>query len=540
MRPGFLRSTIWVSVLIAAVPVTVFGQGVEMPARGVRRALPPAYFDQIRQQPGVFEIGSGWISRARASAEMAAAVTGTLPVVVVNALMADSPEPHVTSQELQQALFDGPSQYGTLTEYYEEVSGGRLTVTGQALPWVRSSFTLEEVVGDSYGLGGGTQRGAYLLEALDLVDPTVDFGQFDNDGLDGIPNSGDDDGQVDAVAFQFLEVAASCGGPGIWPHRSRLKYQNGGAPYATDDVGADGTPIVLNDYIVQSAVDCDGVEAQKAGTIAHELGHVLGLPDLYDHSQGLEPEFRRWVVGCWSLMAAGSWGCGVDNRDGWVRPTHLGPWEKARLGWLDHLEEVGSVLGGEYTLAPVRSSQHALKVPLESGAEGGKNEYLLLEYRTKEGFDLDLPASGVLVYHIDPKIGGNRPCSTCPQVYRVGMVEADGNNSLRLSFLQGGNRGEPGDAWGVSGPGRITSSTTPSTRLNSGEASGVTIYDISISGGLAHVTLSSRTVPDASLLQEFLGDLSTPLTPQERTHLDMHGNQNGQYDVGDLRAYLKR
>ena len=119
-------------------------------------------------------------------------------------------------------------------------------------------------------------------------------------------------------------------------------------------------------------------------------------------------------------------------------------------------------------------------------------------------------------------------------------VEADGNNSLRLSFLQGGNRGEPGDAWGVSGPGRITSSTTPSTRLNSGEASGVTIYDISISGGLAHVTLSSRTVPDASLLQEFLGDLSTPLTPQERTHLDMHGNQNGQYDVGDLRAYLKR
>jgi len=188
----------------------------------------------------------------------------------------------------------------------------------------------------------------------------------------------------------------------------------------------------------------------------------------------------------------------------------------------------------------VRSSRHALKVPLESGAEGGKNEYLLLEYRTKEGFDLDLPASGVLVYHIDPKIGGNRPCSTCPQVYRVGMVEADGNNSLRLSFLQGGNRGEPGDAWWLSGPGRITSSTTPSTRLNSGEASGVTIYDISISGGLAHVTLSSRTVSDASLLQEFLGDLSTPLTPQERTYLDLHGNQNGQYDVGDLREYLKR
>ena len=332
-------------------------------------------------------------------------------------------------------------------------------MTGQALPWVRSSFTLEEVVGDSYGLGGGTQRGAVSPRGLGSGRSHRGFRQFDNDGPDGIPNSGDDDGQVDAVAFQFLEVAASCGGPGIWPHRSRLRYQNGGEPYATDDVGADGNPIVLNDYIIQSAVDCNGVDAQNAATIAHELGHVLGLPDLYDRSQGLEPEYRRWVVGCWSLMAAGSWGCGVDNRDGWDRPTHLGPWEKARLGWLDHLEEVGSVLDGEYTLAPVRSSRHVLKVPLESGAAGGQNEYLLLEYRTKEGFDVNLPASGVLVYHIDPKIGGNYPCSTCPQVYRVGMVEADGNNSLRLTFLQGGNRGEPGDAWGVTGPGRITSST---------------------------------------------------------------------------------
>ena len=54
------------------------------------------------------------------------------------------------------------------------------------------------------------------------------------------------------------------------------------------------------------------------------------------------------------------------------------------------------------------------------------------------------------------------------------------------------------------------------------------------------MTLSTRAVPDASLLQEFLGDLSTPLTSQERAYLDGQGNQNGQYDVGDLRAYIKR
>jgi len=468
-------------------------------------------------------------------------VSGTLPLVVILALFADSPEPHISSEQLQQALFDGPSEYGTLSEYYEEVSGSRLGVSGQVAPWMRTSLTMEEVVAGSYGLGDSARTGEYLLEALAAADSTIDFGLFDNDGPDGIPNSGDDDRRVDAVAFQFLEISASCGGPSIWPHRSRIEgWTEDHAPYVTNDSQPGGEPIVVSDYVVQGATDCGGIEAQKATTVAHELGHVLGLPDLYDRSRGTEPEHRHWVVGCWSLMAAGAWGCGSENRDVWLRPTHMGAWEKDWLGWLSEVEEVGPALIQEFTLTPVMSGERVLKIPLENGAPADSNEYLLIEYRTQEGFDVDIPASGVLIYHVDPTMPNNQLLRHEPNWYKVALLEADGNGTLQRNFAGGGNRGEPGDAWGVSGSGELSYSTTPSTRLNSGAASPVTIYEITVVDGEAHITLSTARVTDASLVHTFLGTTATPLTAEEEGYLDAYGNDNGQYDVGDLRAYLGR
>jgi len=540
-----MRHETWLILTVALgaatlCPKSAQGQDIEAVAQVRGLTLPPGYYERVRQQPDFFQIKGGWIARTARTMEASASLTGTLPVAVILALFAGSDEPTATKEDIQAALFDGPSDYGTVSEFYDEVSGGRFAVTGQTFPWVRTSLTMSEVVGDSYGLGNDAEIGAYLFEAIAAVDPMIDFGLFDNDGPDGIPNSGDDDGTVDAVAFQYLEVAASCGGPAIWPHRSRLQYWNDGVPFVTNDTRPDGSSIVVNDYTTQSAYDCGGVDVQKATTISHELAHVLGLPDLYDRSQGLLPEERRWVVGCWSLMAAGSWGCGTENRESWVRPTHLGAWSKVRLGWLGQVEEVGSALDQEFTLGPVQTSEHVLKVPLERGEPADSNAYLLIEYRTQEGFDQDLPASGVLVYHVDPRIWGNRPCDTCPQLYRVGLLEADGNNSLRLNFQQGGNRGEAGDAWGVTGPGSLGNNTNPSTRLHSGAASPVTIYDISLQGGMAYITLSSAAVSVSSLIQTFLDTSDTPLTVEEREYLDSHGNQNGQYDVGDLRAYWYR
>jgi immune inhibitor A len=522
----------------AAGPNRATGQEL---SRVPGRTLPQTYLQRLHRQPDLFELKHGWIQTAQRAEAKNTAVSGTLPVVVIPALFANSQESHISSAQMQQVLFDGPAEYGTLSEFYEEVSGGRLSVVGHVVPWARTSLTMEEVVAGSYGLGDGARTGEYLLEALDSADVLIDFGIFDNDGPDGTPNSGDDDGRVDAVAFQFLEIGASCGGPSIWPHRSWIGgWTADGSPYSTNDSQPGGEPIVVSDYIVQGATDCGGIEAQTATTIAHELGHVLGLPDLYDRSRGVEPEFRHWVVGCWSLMAAGSWGCGADDRVSWVRPTHMGAWEKIQLGWLSEVEEVQPAIIREYTLTPVLSSEHVLRVPLEDGDLADTNEYLLLEYRVKDGFDADIPASGVLIYHVDPTMPNNQLLWHEPHWYKVSLLEADGNSSLQRNFAGGGNRGEAGDVWGASGSGPISYSTTPSSRLNSGAASPVTIHEIILVNGEAHITMSTAVVANASLVNVFLGTTATPLSTQEQEYLDAYGNNNGQYDVGDLRAYLRR
>ncbi|MFC1639610.1 M6 family metalloprotease domain-containing protein [Gemmatimonadota bacterium] len=538
MRTTEFMAAFSLAGIVAVVPSYATGQEF---SRVPGRTLPQAYYQRVYEKPDLFELQHGWIQSAQRAEAMNTAVSGTLPLVVIPALFADSEDPHISHEQMQAVLFDGPSDYGTLNEFYEEVSSGRLSVVGQVAPWTRTSLTMSEVVAGSYGLGDGARTGEYLIEALDSADAIIDFGLFDNDGPDGSPNSGDDDGRVDAVAFQFLEIAASCGGPSIWPHRSRIDgWTSDGSPYTTNDSQPDGQPILVSDYIVQGATDCGGVEAQTATTIAHELGHVLGITDLYDRSRGVEPEHRHWVVGCWSLMAAGAWGCGASDREEWVRPTHMGAWEKIQLGWLSELEEAPPALLHQYTLDPVLSSQQALKIPLESGDQADTNEYLLVEYRVKDGFDQDLPASGVLVYHVDPTKTHNQLLWSEPQWYMVSLLEADGNSSLQRSFQEGGNRGEAGDAWGVAGTGRISNSTIPSTRLNSGDESPVTIHDISIVGGEAHITVSTAVVADASLVHAFLGSNVTPLTTEEEEYLDAYGNNNGQYDVGDLRAYLRR
>lgn len=525
-----------IALLLAAaaaltLPTTGRAQDIEAMAAAAGRPLPAGYLERIRSQPDFFEIRQGWTARTAQAAVLTAPVSGTLPLVVVSALFADSPPPPFTTEQIQRVLFEGPAEHGTLTEYYAEVSRGRFRVEGQTVPWVRTGLTAAEVVGASYGLGKDARTGEFLVQALTAADSLVDFARFDSDGPDGVPNSGDDDGVVDAVVFQFAERSGHCGGPGIWPHRARVSGWTK-APYTTQDLRPDGTPIQVNDYIVQSAIRCDGVRQQTASVIAHELGHVLGLPDYYDASAGVEPQKRRWVLGCWSLMAGGAWGC----RDGGAateadRPTHMGAYEKLRLGWVE-VRALPSAVDQVVELAPVRTSGEVLQIPLGDGAQ------LLVEHRAREGFDAGLPAGGVLVYHLDPTLPP-RPCPTCTPAYRVMLLEADGDGGMLRSALEGGNRGEAGDAFGAAGPGKLTSLTTPSSRRHSGAATPVSLYRIEVVNGAARIHLSTAIIPRERLLQPMLRSAATPLSPAEQAHLDALGNANGRYDIGDLQLYLR-
>ena len=135
MAPPLLRARALAVAAWILMAAPLAAQDMETEARLLGRTLPPGYWDQVAAQPGFFQIQDGWKARTARAMESSVALTGTLPVAVILALFSDSQEPTVSAQEIQAALFDGPSAFGTVTEYYQEVSGGRFTVTGQAIPW---------------------------------------------------------------------------------------------------------------------------------------------------------------------------------------------------------------------------------------------------------------------------------------------------------------------------------------------------------------------------------------------------------------------
>lgn len=283
--------------------------------------------------------------------------------------------------------------------------------------------------------------------------------------------------------------------------------------------------------MTQSVVTCDGLNIHGATVMAHELGHVLGLPDFRHHVGGITPDRRRWKIGCFGLMSGGSWGCEGMTSAEWPNATHMTAYAKRQMGWLGN--EIIGPEGDfvEVTLNPVQTSEEALVISL------GGAESLLIEYRDTIGYDHVLPGSGVLVYHVD----FDAPtwlCGTClNDPYRIYLMEADGQGDLLRAPFEGGNRGTLSDIFATSGPGKLTNGTEPSTKLNEGRFSSVNVYEIRVENGQATVVYSTEPISVLRLASHLLGGEES-LRPEEAELLDGFGNGNGRYDVGDLRAYI--
>jgi len=95
---------------------------------------------------------------------------------------------------------------------------------------------------------------------------------------------------------------------------------------------------------------------------AHEFGHDLGLPDLYDTAGGENG------TGFWTIMSSGSWASDSKDAIG-DKPVHMGAWEKLALGWLgDDLAVATLGDNKEFELGPAegatRGKFQALRVNL--------------------------------------------------------------------------------------------------------------------------------------------------------------------------------
>ncbi|MDB2437436.1 M6 family metalloprotease domain-containing protein [Hellea sp.] len=318
----------------------------------------------------------------------ATAVNGTVEIPVLPFLFSDSAKAPFSSSVLETHLYGNAPGDRSITTHYNDMSRGLLNLTGEVRPWVRSKYNRKETNSD---------LGQTLTEILTENDKKVNFAQFDNDGPDGKPNSGDDDGIVDFIAFVQPNIGNECGKSSgdIHSHKYNLKYYKEGV-FETNDKSklkdSDGIHrnIRIAEYLINPALSCDKKSIIEIGVFTHEYGHAFALPDLYNTNN---PRVSSGISN-WGLMGAGSWGGDYVSPD---RPTHMLAWSKEYLGWVQPLEISNDV--SNVKLRPVTTGD-VIRINYSDVHDPGDQKYLLLTYRTKDGFDDSLPASGLLMTEI--------------------------------------------------------------------------------------------------------------------------------------------
>ncbi|MFZ1946984.1 MAG: M6 family metalloprotease domain-containing protein [bacterium] len=399
------------------------------------------------------------------------------------------------------ALF-GP-EAGTLSAYFGEASYGKFTLAadvGDVAGWYRSSCLHAAIVNrdgvagtkDDYGLDISSDAlnpavcefplniWGLVRHAVQKAAEDLDLAQYDNDGPDGVPDSGDDDGSVDALIVVHAGVGAETIGYGseganhIWSLQSSLDYYT-----PTRNTILDNTRVGA--FILVP-------ELGEIGVYAHEFGHLLGLPDLYNTITG------ESIVGTLCLMDQGAWLGPFGN--GSV-PCHPSSVMKYLLGWIDPEKVCLGCDGGVparpgaeiEALGANPSAYIVLDNPggMDWTAGGqGIGEYFLLENRQPIGqtFEEYLPGSGMLVWRINEA----RPDNNTAGQRLAEVIQADGGSGGSGTGSE--TPGEASDFWpGTLGKTEFGPYTSPSSTLSGNRYSGAAAASITESAGLVRADI---------------------------------------------------
>ncbi|MEU2430493.1 immune inhibitor A domain-containing protein [Streptomyces sp. NPDC007861] len=235
----------------------------------------------------------------------------------------------------------------SLKTYYERTSSGRYSVQGTVSDWVKVEYN-EARYGSNYcgqsncnnvwdTVRDGVTAWTAAQKAQGRSDEQIkaelsQYDQWDRYDFDADGNFNEADGYIDHFQIVHAGEDESAGGgvqgpDALWAHRWYAYGTDAGKTGPSNNkaggtqIGTSG--IWVGDYTMQP-------ENGGLGVFAHEYGHDLGLPDLYDTSGGGENS-----TGYWSLMSSGSWlGTGQDSIGD--LPGDMNAWDKLQLGWLNY------------------------------------------------------------------------------------------------------------------------------------------------------------------------------------------------------------
>lgn len=413
----------------------------------------------------------------------------------------------------------------TMKNFYQEVSYDKFSMDIDVAGWYTLPHSYDYYMGQDkghYNENGDAYIAELVKDAITLAAEDLDFSQYAVPAEPGDfwaygedATSFEKDGQtIDKIVPNLLIIHRGTGAefsldPSIiWSHKWDITsasyygeyYQTGTPPDESElehfvvdgvalntynivpEVGQDITGYLVNvypDIYVPGVYEGRDPSPPYVGVFAHEFGHVLGLPDLYDYGYDSEG------VGMFSLMAGGSYGRDIQDRYySGNTPVHPDAWSKTYLGFADPIEVSENA---SLTLRPSVDYPDIFKIDVP-GSIG--REYLLLENRQQTGFDAGLEYNadgsnlhGLVVYHVVEDIlarnysrpneaqnwdnnhlglanfKDNGPYATGEHHYAVSVLQADGNYDLEKYV----NDGDAGDVF----PGKFgVTSLLDNQRLN--------------------------------------------------------------------------
>lgn len=320
----------------------------------------------------------------------------------------------------------------SLYSYYKRASNGKMELSGTVLGWYSSLQNMAYYGKDGDSLDNTNCDISELAkEALLLATKDgFDFSEYDSDG----------DGKIDHIVIVHA-------GPG---------QEINSEPYGTDCIWSRYDKIQPPELIGKLHVEkyCMVSEFSPIGVIAHEFGHSLGLPDLYDNT------FASNGVGVWGVMGYGAWFMGGKY------PSLPCAWSKVFLGWVRP-----DVITNDEKVILNSEQSRIIKIPID------ETEYFLIESCREIGLDEYFP-EGLLIWHVDDSVGCIEANDVNNNVYhkRVDLEEADGYFDLDKRI----NYGDSSDIYNGDSAVSFSPYTIPNSYSYLGRNTGITIENINV------------------------------------------------------------
>ena len=307
--------------------------------------------------------------------------------------------------------------FNRMAKYYETQSSGRYSVNGDVTEWVRVPFNEARYGRDTCGgivcnntwflirdgLAFWTQQQLTSGKSMeDIRAYLATFDKQDRYDIDGDGNFNEPDGFIDHFQIVHAGGDQAAGDPtygtdAIWSHRWYAAVSGGGpGGFPGVNIGQGGTSsgVTIPDNPTDTWVGDYTIQPENGGlgVFAHEFGHDLGLPDLYDTSGNTGGAENSTAF--WTLMSSGAnIGNGGPAGIG-DSPTDLMAWELFQLGWLSAQGTQGPFY--DVARAGVRSS-HALGANVPATKKSAALFVLLPDKKRVD--DIGDPASGTQFFY---------------------------------------------------------------------------------------------------------------------------------------------